>query len=403
MDVKKDILWRVYLIFLGIVVFSVAIIGKAVFIQQAEGSYWKGMSDSLHLEYRQLDAERGTIYSEDGAMLSTSIPYFDIRVDFGAEGLRDKNGKRFRENLDSLSIYLSQLFADQSANAYKKELQAAYRNKERYYLLQKNISFREYQTVRNFPLVRQGRNKSGFIFEDKEKRLTPFGLLANRTIGLSREYLDASGKIVNKNVGLEKTYDTLLRGENGQRLVRRISGGAFVPIEGSEIEPENGRDVVTTIDVNIQDITETALMKMMVENECETGTAIVMEVKTGKIKAIANLGRQKDGSYMEDLNYAITKSEPGSTFKLMTMLTVLEDKKVRLNDMVNLEGGVWKTAGRTVYDSEKHGRTTVTVKQAFELSSNVGMAKLMSRPLHRSPLSVPRPSSPPPAGYCYRY
>ena len=378
MDVKKDILWRVYLIFLGIVVFSVAIIGKAVYIQRAEGSYWKSMSDSLHLEYRELDAERGTIYSEDGSMLSTSIPYFDIRIDFGADGLREKNGKRFLENLDSLSIYLSRLFADQSVAAYKKELQAAYRNKERYYLLQKNISFREYQTVRNFPLVRMGRNKSGFIFEDREKRLTPFGLLANRTIGLSREYVGANGQMVNKNVGLEKTYDTLLRGDNGQRLVRRISGGAFVPIEGSEIEPENGRDVVTTIDVNIQDITETALMKMMVENECETGTAIVMEVKTGKIKAIANLGRQKDGTYMEDLNYAITKSEPGSTFKIMTMLSVLEDKKVRLTDMVNLEGGVWKTAGRTVYDSEKHGRTAVTVKQAFELSSNVGMAKLVT-------------------------
>jgi cell division protein FtsI (penicillin-binding protein 3) len=152
-----------------------------------------------------------------------------------------------------------------------------------------------------------------------------------------------------------------------------------MPIEGSEIEPENGRDVpMTTIDVNIQDITENALMKTMVENECETGTAIVMEVRTGKIKAIANLGRQKDGTYMEDLNYAITKSDPGSTFKLMTMLTVLEDKKVRLGDIVNLEGGVWKTAGRTVYDSEKHGRTAVTVKQAFELSSNVGMAKLVT-------------------------
>jgi cell division protein FtsI (penicillin-binding protein 3) len=202
LDVKKDILWRVYLIFLGIVVFSVGIIGKAVYIQQAEGSYWKNMSDSLHLEYRELDAERGTIYSEDGAMLSTSIPYFDIRIDFAAEGLREKEGKRFKENLDSLSIYLARLFGDQSVIAYKKELQAAYRNKERYYLLQKNISFREYQSVRNFPLVRLGRNKSGFIFEDKEKRLTPFGLLANRTIGLSREYVGTDGKMVNKNVGL---------------------------------------------------------------------------------------------------------------------------------------------------------------------------------------------------------
>jgi cell division protein FtsI (penicillin-binding protein 3) len=376
LDIKKDILWRVYLIFLGIVVFSVFIVGRAVYIQQVEGEYWKQMSDSLHLEYRELDAERGTIYSEDGSMLSTSIPYFDVRIDFAADGLREKKGKRFRENIDSLAIELAALFADQSAAAYKKELTAAFKNKERYYLLQRNITFREYQMMRQFHLVRAGRNKSGFIFEDKEKRLTPFGLLANRTIGLSREYIGANGKLVSKNVGLEKTYDTLLKGENGKRLVRRIAGGAFVPIEGSEIEPEHGRDLVTTLDVNIQDITENALMKMMIENECEHGTAIVMEVKTGKIKAIANLGRQKDGTYFEDLNYAITKSEPGSTFKLLTMLAVLEDKFVKLNDNVDLEGGVWKVAGRTVYDSEKHGRQGVTVKQAFELSSNVGMAKM---------------------------
>lgn len=376
MDIKKDILWRVYLIFLGIVVFSLFIVGRAVYIQQVEGEYWKEMSDSLHLEYRELDAERGTIYSEDGSMLSTSIPYFDVRIDFGADGLREKNGKRFKENIDSLSVELAGLFGEQTAAAYKKELTAAFKNKERYYLLKRNISFREYQMMRNFHLVKAGRNKSGFIFEDKEKRLTPFGLLANRTIGLAREYMGADGKLVSKNVGLEKTYDTLLKGENGKRLVRRIAGGAFVPIEGSEIEPEHGRDLITTLDVNIQDITENALMKMMVDNECEHGTAIVMEVKTGKIKAIANLGRQKDGTYFEDLNYAITKSEPGSTFKLMTMLAVLEDKFVKLNDNVNLEGGVWKVAGRTVYDSEKHGRQGVTVKQAFELSSNVGMAKM---------------------------
>lgn len=367
-----------YLIFLGIVVFSIIVLGKAIYIQTAEGDYWKSLSDSLHLEYREMDADRGTIYSEDGSMLSSSIPFFDVHIDFGADGLREKNGKRFRENLDSLSYNLAALFGDQNAKAYKKSLQQAYNKKERYFQLKKNISFREYQTMRNFPLVRSGRNKSGFIFEDREKRLTPFGLLANRTIGLSREYQGTDGKLVNKNVGLEKTYDSLLKGITGKRLVRRIAGGAFVPIEGSEIEPINGKDLLTTLDVNIQDIAQQALMKMMIGNECEHGTCIVMEVSTGKIKAIANLGKQPDGTYFEDFNYAITKSEPGSTFKLVTLLSVLEDKYVTLDQPVNLEGGVWKVAGRTVYDSEKHGRTQVTVKQAFELSSNVGMAKLVT-------------------------
>ncbi|MFZ9660674.1 MAG: penicillin-binding protein [Chitinophagaceae bacterium] len=376
MDVKKDILWRVYLVYLGIVAFALFIIGKAIFIQRAEGKYWISLSDSLHLEYRELDAERGTIFSEDGSMLSTSIPYFDVRIDFGADGLREKEGKNFYSNVDSLSIKLYQLFGESSALAYKQSLIAAYKRKERYHLLRKNISFREYQQMIDWKFLKSGRNKSGFIFEEKEKRMTPFGLLANRTIGLSRQYLNAKGEMVTSNVGLEKTYDQLLRGENGKRLVRRISGGAYVPIEGTEIEPENGHDVITTIDVNIQDITENALMKMMVDNECEHGTCIVMEVKTGKIKAIANLGKQKDGTYFEDFNYAITKSEPGSTFKLMTMMALFEDHYLGLNNTVDLEGGIWKTAGRVVRDSEQHGKKNVSVKQAFSLSSNVGMAKL---------------------------
>ncbi len=370
MEVKRDILWRVYLCFIGIVLLSLFVLGKAFYIQRVQGAYWKGLSDSLHQKFIELDAERGTIYSEDSSMLSTSIPYFNIYIDFGADGLREKNGKRFKDNVDSLSGCLAALFADQSAAAYKRDLLQGYRTTDRYYLLQSNISFEQYKTLRNLPLVRQGRNKSGFIAEVNNKRLNPFGLLANRTIGLARANA--------QNVGLERTYDTLLKGESGKRLVRYIAGGAYVPVEGYEIESENGKDIVTTLDVNIQDIAENALQKELIENEAEHGTCIVMEVATGKIKAIANLGRQPDGTYWEDLNYAIRASEPGSTFKLATMLSLLEDENVKLTDNVNLEGGVWKVAGRTVYDSEKHGETNVTVKHAFELSSNVGMAKLAS-------------------------
>ncbi|HWK02847.1 MAG TPA: penicillin-binding protein [Puia sp.] len=368
MEVKRDILWRVYLCFIGIALLSLVVLGKAFYIQRVQGAYWKGLSDSLHQKFIELDAERGTIYSEDSSMLSTSIPYFNIYIDFGADGLREKNGKRFSENIDSLSGCLAALFGDQSTAAYKRDLLQGYRTTDRYYPLQANVSFEQYKKLRSFPLVRQGRNKSGFIAEVNNKRLNPFGLLANRTIGLARANA--------QNVGLERTYDTLLKGESGKRLVRYIAGGTYIPVEGYEIESENGKDIVTTLDVNIQDIAENALLKELTENEAEHGTCIVMEVATGKIKAIANLGRQPDGTYWEDLNYAIRASEPGSTFKLATMLSLLEDKNVKLTDNVNLEGGVWKVAGRTVYDSEKHGETNVTVKHAFELSSNVGMAKL---------------------------
>lgn len=376
LEVKKDILWRVYLSYLGIVTIAIFVIGKAFYIQQFQGEYWRGLSDSLHLEYRPLDADRGTIYSEDGSMLSSSIPFFDIRIDFLADGLREKDGKRFVENLDSLSIGLAGIFKDQAAAVYKKQLQSGYKKKDRYFLLKKKVSFQQYQALRELPLVRQGRNKSGFIVESMEKRLTPLGLLANRTIGLSRTYTDGNRQVVTQNVGIEKTYDSLLKGVSGKRLVRRISGGAFIPVEGSEIEPENGKDVVTTLDVNIQDITQTALMRMMVGNEALEGCAIVMEVATGKIKAMANLGRMPDGSYFEKDNYALKTSEPGSTIKLVTLLAALEDKHVHTTDMIEINGGSWVLNGRTIRDAEKSPKSLMTIKESFEHSSNVAMAKL---------------------------
>jgi cell division protein FtsI (penicillin-binding protein 3) len=351
------------------VLICAAVLGRVFFIQQVQGKYWRALSDSLHQKYVDLGAERGTIYSEDGNMLSTSVPFFNIYIDFDADGLREKNGKRFRENLDSLSFCLANLFRDQSAATYKKQLLQGYKTDDRYYLLQRNLSFDQYKQLRDFPLVRLGRNKSGFITDASSKRLNPFGLLANRTIGLSRDNA--------QNVGLERTYDSLLRGENGRRLVRYLNAGTYIPVEGYEIDPENGKDIITTIDVNTQDIAENALLSMMVENECEHGTCIVMETATGKIKAMANLGRQPDGSYWEDLNYAIRASEPGSTFKLATLMSLLEDHEIHLTDHLNIEGGTWKIGTRTVHDAEKQEISDVTVEQAFEHSSNVGMAKLV--------------------------
>lgn len=385
METKKDILWRSYLVYLGMAIFGIFIFGKAFYIQRVEGEYWKSLSDSLHLQYREMDAERGTIYSEDGRMLSSSIPFFDIYLDFGADGVQEKNGARFKKELDSLSIQLAAILKKGTPAEYKRELAGVFRRQDRYYQLHKNIDFKQFQALRNINFIKKNKNKNGFIFIEKEKRMNPFGLLANRTIGLSREYTDANGNLVYKNVGLEKTYDSLLRGITGKRLVRRIAGGAFVPVEGSEIEPENGKDIITTIDINIQDVTEQALLKMLIENESTNGTCIVMEVKTGKIKAIANLGRQPDGSYIEDLNYAITRSEPGSTFKLMTMLAALEDQYINLNSHVNIEGGKWQFGGRTVWDSERHNHTDVTFQRAFELSSNVGMAKLATTHYYNNP------------------
>ena len=390
MDVKKDILWRVYLSFLGIVILGLIVIGKAFYIQRVQGDFWTKMDNNLHLKYLPVEAERGTIYSEDGNMLSTSVPVFDVYVDFAAEGLRAKDGERFKGNIDTLSICLSNLFNDKTPQAYQNEMKLAYKNNDRYFLLKKKISFTQYKELRDFPLVKLGKNKSGFIIISKDKRINPYVLLANRTIGLSRDNA--------KNVGLEQRYDSLLKGKTGQQLVRYMAG-AYMPVDGGEVDPENGKDIISTLDTYIQDVTESALMRMMVGNNSLHGTAIVMETATGKIKAIANLGQRKDTDgitalkdkngksiYDEDLNYGIGKAtEPGSIFKLATLMSLLEDKYITINSVVDCEGGKKNFYGLTIKDSHLGLYNELTVKEAFERSSNVAFAKLADQYYHNQP------------------
>ena len=376
MEIKNDILWRVYLSFLGMVILGIIVIGKAFYIQQVQGNFWTNMDSSQHLKYLPIDAERGTIYSEDGNMLSTSVPVFDVYVDFAAEGLREKEGKRFKDHVDTLSICLSNLFNDKTPDTYLNELKLAYKNKDRYYTLKKKISFSQYQQLRDFPLVKLGKNKSGFIINTKDKRINPYVLLANRTIGLARD--NAS------NVGLEQRYDSYLKGKTGQQLVRYMAG-AYMPVDGGDVDPENGKDIISTLDTYIQDVTESALMRMMIGNKSLHGTAIVMETATGKIKAIANLGQQPDGLYTEDLNYGIGKAtEPGSIFKLATLMSLLDDKYVTNSSIVNCEGGVKSFYGLRIKDSHM-GTYEITVKEAFERSSNVAFAKLADQYYHDQP------------------
>lgn len=369
MEVKRDILWRVYVCYIAVAVVCMLILVKAFYIQQVQGKYWRSMSDSLHQRIEEVDADRGTIYSEDGQMLSTSIPQFDIYIDFGADGLREKSGKRFRENVDSLSYCLANLFKDKSEAAYRQLLKEGYREKNRYFLLRKKISFREYEQLRSFPLVRQGKNKSGFIAEVRSIRLNPYQMLAFRTIGLDRDSF---------KVGLEMTYDSVLRGVKGKRLVRYIAGGVSVPVDDDmQVESENGKDIVTTLDVHIQDIAENALMNAMVKSESQSGTCIVMETQTGKIKAIANLGRRPDGSYFEDLNYALRTTEPGSTIKLATLISVLSEGGATINDMVEVGNtGSAYVGVRNVNEAEVMPKPAMTVKECFAHSSNVGMSKI---------------------------
>lgn len=379
MEIRDDIFSRAIICFILIIGICLWIFGRAAYIQQGQGKYWRSLNESLHQKTDTIIAERGTIFSEDGKMLSTSIPEFDVYIDFAAEGLRAKKGDKFYKNVDSLSIELSDLFKDYSALEYRKILVNEYKKRTRYFPFKKHINYTQFKNLNTFHLVRLGRNTSGFIVEVKNKRLNPYGNLAFRTIGLARDSF---------KVGLELSYDSLLKGISGTRTVRYIAGGVAVPVEDAiETETQNGKDIVTTIDVLTQEIVENALHEMLFKNQAQYGCAVVMETKTGKIKAIANLGLDSaallksfndKSEYREIKNYALYATEPGSTFKLATMITLLDDGKIKPTTPVDLQGGLWQFApNATVTDAEVHGRGIVTAEEAFELSSNVGMAKMI--------------------------
>ncbi|MFZ1632881.1 MAG: penicillin-binding protein [Chitinophagales bacterium] len=371
-NTKKDILWRLYLILAGMVVVAIAIVVQIGNVQFVHGDEYRAMADSMRTKRQEIKPTRGSIYSEHHDVLATSFPYFNTYMDAVAPSDAD-----FKKNIDSLSISLSRLFKDKTAAQYKQKIMQARKQKKRYVEIHKKVTLPQKQQMENFPLYRLGQNKGGLIAEPIETREYPYGSLAVRTIGYVRD---------NNRVGLEGTYDTLLRGKSGFAKVKKVAGGSWVRVgEKNELDPVDGVDVITTLDINIQDITETALRRALVKNEAKWGTAVVMEVKTGKIKAIANLSQTSDGRYLENYNHAIsTKVEPGSTWKLFSLMCLFEDG-IELNDHVDLNYGKYQFADRTMNDSEEHNRTNVTVKTAFALSSNVGISRLAYQMYQKDP------------------
>jgi cell division protein FtsI (penicillin-binding protein 3) len=342
-------------------VFGCAIIIKAAMIQIKEGPKLRALSKEMHTRFDTLLAERGNIYTENGVLLSSSIPEFEVHIDFSVI-----DSALFAQNIDSLSRCVARLFKDKPAEIYKEEFVNAYNLETKYYPLGKKLKYYQYEALRAFPIFNKGKGYGGFIEDTKEKRVTPYNMLAYRTIGVFRD----------SNVsGLEATYNKELVGENGRRVVQKSTGNVWVPIEGSEVDPINGHDIVTTLDINVQDVAEHALMSILQKYECQYGTCIVMEVKTGKIRTLVNLGRQPDGSYWEDFNYAMIPTEPGSTFKLATLLSLLNDKLINVDQMVDAHGGAIKFGNRTMKDSHL-GLGVMPIWKAYAESSNAALAWL---------------------------
>jgi cell division protein FtsI (penicillin-binding protein 3) len=369
-EFKKDILLRVYVVYFGILLFGMAIIGKAIYIRSTEGKELLEKARKQEMRFFPVDAIRGNICADDGTLLATSIPIFDVRMDISSDLITDD---LFRNKVDSLAFQLTKLFKDKTPSDYKNLLWEGRRNGDRFLMIHRDVTYPELRQMRKLPILKLGTYKGGMIVIPQFQRELPFKNLARRTIGY--ENTEAAQKVY---VGLEGSFSKNLQGTGGKRLMRRIGNAAWMPVDiENEVEPQNGDDIITTLDINLQDLAESALRKELSADSADHGCVIVMEVRTGFIKAIINLGKSPKGGYEEVFNYAIGESsEPGSTFKLASFLVGLEDGRITMDQPVNLGNGIMNYHGRSMTDAHKL-TGTLLAHQVFEKSSNVGTSKLI--------------------------
>ena len=367
---SRGLMQRFYLLASLLFVFALVLIGKLIYIQFYESAEGLGLDPEGLVKNVVLEPSRGNIYAVDGNILATSIPRYELHWDAVTP-----SAHLFKTYKKALADSMA-LFGGKNATQILKNLEKARRQKNRYWLVDKDLSYSEYQRYKGFPVFNQNVYRGGLIVEQEIKREHPLGKIAERTIGYEKQ--DKDGTFF--RVGLEGAFSEYLRGDPGLRLKQKIANGQWKPISDSnEKEPTEGYDLYTTLDVNIQDIAHNALLSQLEEFEAEHGTVVVMEVKTGAIKAIANLGRTEQGKYFEKLNYAVGEAhEPGSTFKLMGMIAALEDKVIDQNSLIETGNGEMMFYGKyRVKDSKRGGYGTLTAAKAFEVSSNVGLVKII--------------------------
>lgn len=367
---EKKILTRLYVVAAFLLVFAVAIVVKLFSIQMVDGEKYRQLAEDRTEKVFTITPNRGNLYSSDGSLLATSVSRFNIYFD--AVTVKDSD---FNENLKPLSLALSKLL-NKPASYYEQLFRKAKANKSRYALIARNLDYSDYIQVKKFPLFEKGPNRGGIVVDQNTVREHPLGGIAERSVGYER--FDENGYAT--RVGLEGAFTEYLSGIKGSRLKQKISKNQWKPIGMDNIvEPKDGYDVYSTIDVNIQDIAHHALLGQLEKYKADHGCVIVMETKTGEIKAISNLGRTEDGKYYERLNYAIGEShEPGSTFKLMSMVAALEDKVIDTSTVIDTENGQYKVYNKTVKDSKWGGYGKISAARAFAVSSNTAFAKIIN-------------------------
>ncbi|WP_346883070.1 penicillin-binding protein [uncultured Algibacter sp.] len=359
-------------------IFGLAVVFKLLSIQFLQGDKYKVMATERVVKDVIIPANRGNVYSVNGNLLATSIPKYDIRLD-----ALTPSSRTFEKYIEPLCDSLSK-YTGKSSSKLEKDIRKARANKNRYYLLARNIGYSEYIRLRGFPLLSLGAFKGGLIVEQTTKREHPMGGIAQRTIGYERT--DDQGNITRP--GIDGAFGIkYLSGVDGQRKKQQIGKGQWKPLnDANEIEPKDGYDVYTTIDVNIQDIAHHALLKQLELYQAEHGCVVVMEVKTGEIRAISNLGRTSKGKYYEKLNYAVGEShEPGSTFKVMALMAALEDKVIDTSTVVDTQRGRKRFYGRYINDSHRGGYGKISAARALEVSSNIGLATIIDEHYSKNP------------------
>ncbi len=363
---KSMIFGRASVVFFCVLIIGILIIYKIIEIQYVRGDELRSHTFDYEYKYVDITGIRGNIYSEDGMVLATSIPVYDVYLD-----LNEKNVSKdlFDKQIDSLSLKLASKFKDKTAKDYKNLLIRIRKSGKRYVKLMTNIAYEDAEELKTFPIFKLGQYGGGLILVKKDRRVKPLGRIAERTIGFSRE---------NFKVGIEGAYDSILTGKKGYQFMHRIAPGVWIPTEDSSsmIKPVDGKHIRTTINAYYQQIATQALTKVLQENAADHGTVLLMEVSTGEIKAIANLKRMPDSSYQEVYNYAVgERYEPGSTFKTISLLAAIDDGLVNLDEVINTGNGIWSYGSQVMSDSHEGGFGEITIRKCFELSSNIGISK----------------------------
>ncbi len=366
MNDDRSVRIRSWSVYAALVLFGAAITVRLFTIQLAEGDKWRAQARNVATAMRTVQPDRGHIFSDDGRLLATSVPQYEVRMDMLADGL---TSDLFHAHVDSLGLALADLFGDRTGREYADDLVRARDRGERYHLVKRRCDHVQLQRLSTFPLFREGRYKGGLITVRSMVRMHPFGRLAARTVGYVLEDSTA--------IGLEGGYAQWLQGVTGKRLERRLTGGVWMPIDdGNGVDPVPGSDIHSTIDINLQDVTDAALEAQLRKNGAHHGCVVVMETSTGYVKAISNLTLVKDSTYRETLNYAVgAATEPGSTFKTAALMVGIEDGLLDPERIVDTRGGKRRFFDRTMHDSHDGGYGLISLHRALEVSSNTGISQ----------------------------